>query len=370
MPGNDAGNDVDNGEIARLRAAVDDLAARVSKLETQRSVPSRLIETPVQRTGLGLKAINRIGALTLAIGVIFFFKYAVDEGLIGAGLGVFLGVLLGFVLLGAGEWLIRRDQSVFAQGVSGGGLAIIYISIYASFAFYKILSHGAGFILLACVSALAVFFSLRYRNPAIAALGFVGALLTPILLRNAASDPVIAFPFLLLVQFTAIFIAVRQNWAILIPAVAPLAMLAGAFIFEPKHHDWFVIFALCVSLAHFAAFLLAKIPALYVVAHGALLLAGLRVLDLEIAQKSAVRELASAILAIYGTALLAYGLARSSAINRVLGLILIGIVIAKLYLIDVWVLARIYRITAFVGLGALLLAASYIYSRSDKRRSG
>jgi uncharacterized membrane protein len=104
-----------------------------------------------------------------------------------------------------------------------------------------------------------------------------------------------------------------------------------------------------------------------VVAHGALLLAGLRLLSLADLQAGAVRELASLILGIYGTILLAYGLARTSALNRMLGLALIGIVIAKLYLMDVWVLARIYRITAFVGLGALLLVASYLYSRSDKR---
>jgi uncharacterized membrane protein len=110
-----------------------------------------------------------------------------------------------------------------------------------------------------------------------------------------------------------------------------------------------------------------RVAAAYVVGHCTLLLAGLRVLDLAAFQKGAVRELASAVLAVYGIALLTYGRARSSAVNRILGLILIGIVIAKLYLVDVWVLARVYRITAFVGLGALLLLASYIYSRSDKR---
>lgn len=357
-------------EIERLRTAVADLTTRVSRLESER-VPIPLKTTfPGASGGLGLKTINRIGALTLAIGVIFFFKYAVDESLIGAAFGVFLGVLLGCALLVSGEWLIRHDQRVFAQGVSGCGLAVIYISIYAAFAFYKILLESAGFVFLTGVSGVAVFLSIRYRNPAIAALGFIGALLTPILLRAPGSDPAIAFPFLLLVAGTSIFIAIRQTWPILIPIVAPLAVISAAFIFEPKHHFLFVCFSICLSAAHFAAFALSKLPAAYVVGHCALLLAGLRVLDLSDLQRSAVRELASILIAVYGTALLAYGLARSSAVNRMLGTVLIGVVIAKLYLIDVWVLARIYRITAFVGLGALLLLASYLYSRSDKRRTG
>jgi uncharacterized membrane protein len=360
-------------EIALLRAAVEDLSTRVSRLEAQRSAPPLQPVVETARTALGLKAINRIGALTLAIGVIFFFKYTVDEQLIGAASGVFLGVVFGLALLASGEWLIRSDQRVFAQGVSGSGLAIIYISIYASFAFYKIVIESAGFLFLTFVSALAVALSIRYRNPAIAALGFIGALLTPILLHNPASDAALAFPFLLLVQLTAIYIAIRENWAILVPIVAPLAALAAAPIFEPKHPTWFVWFAVCLSVAHFAAFFYSRVPgrtrnALYVVGHCYLLLAALRLLDLSVMGKSAVRESVSVLLAVYATALLAYGMIRTSAVNRILGLVLMGLVIAKLYLMDVWVLARIYRITAFVGLGALLLLASYIYSRSDKRR--
>ena len=38
-------------------------------------------------------------------------------------------------------------------------------------------------------------------------------------------------------------------------------------------------------------------------------------------------------------------------------------VVLKLYLIDVWELGRIFRITAFLGLGVLLLLVSYLYSR-------
>jgi uncharacterized membrane protein len=41
----------------------------------------------------------------------------------------------------------------------------------------------------------------------------------------------------------------------------------------------------------------------------------------------------------------------------------IGFVICKLYLYDVWLLTRFYRISAFVALGTLLLLASYVYSR-------
>ena len=57
------------------------------------------------------------------------------------------------------------------------------------------------------------------------------------------------------------------------------------------------------------------------------------------------------------------GVKTQAAIHRMLGLALVVLVVAKLYLVDVWVLGRLFRITAFLALGVLLLALSYLYSR-------
>ena len=39
-----------------------------------------------------------------------------------------------------------------------------------------------------------------------------------------------------------------------------------------------------------------------------------------------------------------------------------GFVVVKLYVFDVWQVGRIYRISAFVALGALLIGTSFLYS--------
>ena len=72
----------------------------------------------------------------------------------------------------------------------------------------------------------------------------------------------------------------------------------------------------------------------------------------------------SVLVACYAVLLVGAGVVYSFALNRILGLGLIGLVIAKLYLYDVWLLVRIYRIVAFGALGALLLLTSYVYSRN------
>jgi uncharacterized membrane protein len=71
----------------------------------------------------------------------------------------------------------------------------------------------------------------------------------------------------------------------------------------------------------------------------------------------------SILMAVYGVGLVVAGVALRSTVNRVLGLGLLTLVIAKLYLLDVWSLSRGFRITAFLALGGLLLLVSYLYSR-------
>jgi uncharacterized membrane protein len=70
----------------------------------------------------------------------------------------------------------------------------------------------------------------------------------------------------------------------------------------------------------------------------------------------------SILFAIYAVILVSAGVATRTAINRIAGLGLMGFVVIKLYLFDVWQLGRVYRISAFVALGALLLATSFLYS--------
>ena len=70
----------------------------------------------------------------------------------------------------------------------------------------------------------------------------------------------------------------------------------------------------------------------------------------------------SILFALYAVVLVSIGVATRSVINRLSGLGLIGLVILKLYLFDVWQLSRPYQISAFVILGILFLATSFLYS--------
>ena len=71
----------------------------------------------------------------------------------------------------------------------------------------------------------------------------------------------------------------------------------------------------------------------------------------------------TAILSVYGAALMAAGVALRMRAARLFALWLLVVAIVKLVVIDVWMMELVYRMIAFVGLGALLLALSVMYQR-------
>jgi uncharacterized membrane protein len=71
----------------------------------------------------------------------------------------------------------------------------------------------------------------------------------------------------------------------------------------------------------------------------------------------------SAWFMLYGAILLAVGFGRRSAFLRWQGLVLLAVSVGKVFLVDMGALSQGYRILSFLGLGALLLAVSFVYQR-------
>ncbi len=443
-------------ELSALRSAVQTLFSQIANLELRLSalernayrVPASAQPAPGTEPSdslcdqrdrrdqlesrLGLTIVNRIGAITLAIGIVFFFKYAVDNKWISASGRVVLGLAAGLILIGVADWLRKHGQRVFSQGVCGCGLAILYISLYASFAYYQLVPQAAAFVAMAAACVFSVFLSFRYDHPAIAALGLIGGFLTPPLLHDRQDHPWLLFSYLLLLDVCSLAIARRRRWPVLhvlaftgtaalfiawadtgnqpkvgigvfflcvffalfltasvqrlgaksataslylLPFNAFWALLATRLLAREQHAEWIALFALALAVVHFGAAFVVKGERrlhimLYIIGQAYLLDGVVRELytwaaqNVEpLARASFLSESVSVFLALYAVAMIMSGVARAFAIDRVIGLVVIGFVIAKLYLYDVWLLSRFYRISAFVALGTLLLVASYVYSR-------
>jgi len=223
-------------------------------------------------TRMGLTWINRIGAVTLIIGVAFFFKYAVDNQWIGETGRVVLGLIAGFAALAVGDILWRRGQKIFAQGICGLGVSILYLSFYATFGLYHLLPQATAFALMAMVTLMAGALALCYDAMAIAALGMLGGYATPILLSTGQDAPWTFFSYLLLIDIGAVALAHPRRWR----PLDLMAFVATAILYMEWFGDWFKpekqIVATAAALAFYALFAFVEWPWIF---YAAEVLAGL-----------------------------------------------------------------------------------------------
>ena len=97
---------------------------------------------------VGGKLLNRIGAFALILAMAFFLKYAFDNDWLNETMRVLIGGVVGAVLIGGGVRFHQKELQVFAQGLLGAGIAILYLSVYASFDFYQLVSQPVAFVLM------------------------------------------------------------------------------------------------------------------------------------------------------------------------------------------------------------------------------
>ncbi len=164
----------------------------------------------------GGKLLNRVGALALILAVGFFLKYAFDNDWLNETARVILGGAVGLLLIAGGYRFHGRQLAVFSQGLTGAGVAILYLSIYAAFDFYHLLPQPVAFFLMALVTAAAFLLSLHYDARAIALLGWAGGFLTPLLLVTTELNTLGLFIYLTLLDAGLIAILIRRRgWRLL-----------------------------------------------------------------------------------------------------------------------------------------------------------
>ncbi|MCM3703660.1 DUF2339 domain-containing protein [Paenibacillus macerans] len=173
---------------------------------------------------IGLNWINKIGILLIILGVGAAFKYSYTTWFSGymKGLAFFL---LGALMIAGGEWLFRKRKKIFALGLLGGGISVLYGSVFYSYFLLHIISLYAGFAVCVLITAAAVFLSLRYRSRTICSLGLIGGYL-PLLSYISAfglegGAVYAAMGYLLLLNGLILLVSFRKRW----PAVTYISFL-------------------------------------------------------------------------------------------------------------------------------------------------
>jgi uncharacterized membrane protein len=199
---------------------------------------------------VGGKLLNRIGALALIIGIGFFLKYAFDKNWISEIIRVGIGFVSGIILIFGGWRFHKKDFRIFAQGLIGAGIAVLYLSVYASFNFYHLLPQIPAFILMSAVTAYTLYLGIRYNSLAVSILGWAGGFLTPILLSTGHANEVGLFTYILLLDIGLLLLLIKKpRWDVLLPlTLGGTYILYFAWFFEYYKERDLILTVLFLSL--------------------------------------------------------------------------------------------------------------------------
>ncbi len=154
----------------------------------------------------------RLGILILVVGVGFFLKYSFDRNLIAPAARVAMAALAGLGLLTAGTRLLGGRYHVFGQGLMGGGLAMLYFSVFAARNFYQLVEPISAFALMGLVTVLAGGISVRFNSMLIAVLGILGGYGTPLMLATGGVDFVGLYGYMLILGVGVLGVCYWKNW--------------------------------------------------------------------------------------------------------------------------------------------------------------
>jgi hypothetical protein len=155
---------------------------------------------------------TRLGALLLLVGIAFFYRYAVDNDLIGPLGRVALGVVAGLFVLIAAELIREKTKTVFLQVLLGVGLAFLFVSAYASFGFYHLVPVPAAFAAIVVITLLGGALSVRHNGEGVLVLSLLAGFLCPILLSTGQDRPGALFAYLLVMTALGFFTSARMGF--------------------------------------------------------------------------------------------------------------------------------------------------------------
>jgi hypothetical protein len=261
---------------------------------------------------------------TLNAGLYFGAMYARLKSSQPDAIGL-LAVAVALAELGLARSVWRRDHqgAILAAGI---GWVFLVLAVPFQFAGYRVT------IVWAAESAALAWVGVRSReNRAVtAAMGLFGLVIVRLALidgRMTIASPIANARFLTFAVVAAGLFAgvwwIREGWR-------------AGFLFVAA--NGVLLWGLCLEAVSWAA---------------------------RTAPPENIRSFASASISVlaggYALALVATGAARAHRPARLLGMALIGLVVLKLYLYDVWLLAAFYRMAAFAILGTVLLLISYLF---------
>jgi len=373
---------------------------------------------------IGLRLIQFIGIVVLVIGLSIGVKYAIDLELISIVMRIILAYGAGIVLFLL-SLKLKEKYKIFSAILLSGGLASFYFTTYYSYSSYHLLSFGVSFGIMVALTLYAVYQAIVYNREEIAWLGLVGAYAIPFLISRNEERADLLFLYVSLINIGVVFLCIRKQWksvgrlAEIITWVLFLAWASTRYTADQQNSGFgfltffFILFAFNIAGSrminrkpfeiHDTYFLIMNQLALYL---GALFVFGSHFEDHNIAIITFLVSLICGLQALFyhstmrsevfntrmhallsltlfllfigfnwdgfivtllwlmcAVILFAWGFRSRSYPARMASIFLLGVTLVKLVALDSITFSTVQKVIAYLVLGILLLAVSFLYQK-------
>ncbi len=177
-------------------------------------VPELVPARPAQHLEavIGQKWIGWIAVVLIFGAASFFLKYAFDNHWIGNLGRVAIGVIAGLAFAWAGFDRHRKGWRYLSQVLTGGGVVILYLSVYSAFGYYHLVDQRTAFVFLVILVAEAHLLAMAYDARSIAIMALVGGFLAPILLSTGRDQYRVLFSYIGVLDLGMLGVVMARRW--------------------------------------------------------------------------------------------------------------------------------------------------------------
>ncbi|QEI09284.1 DUF2339 domain-containing protein [Pigmentiphaga aceris] len=162
----------------------------------------------------GGNTVLRVGLVLLFLGLAFLLRYATEGMDVPVELR-YAGVAAAAVaLIGLGWWLRKRNEN-YALLMQGGGIAVMYLTVFAAMRLHPLLSSGMALGLLVAVTVFSAMLAVLQNALGLAAAAALGGFAAPILTSTGSGNHVALFSYFALLNAGIFAIAWFKAWRLL-----------------------------------------------------------------------------------------------------------------------------------------------------------
>ncbi len=161
---------------------------------------------------IGSHWLNRIGIAAVLIGVSYFLKFAFDNNWIGPTGRVAIGLLAGIAVVVWSERFRSRGYNLFSYSLKAVGTGAMYLSLWAAFHVYHLIASEVAFVAMLAVTASTAALAIAEDAEILAAFALTGGFVTPFLLSTGENRELQLFLYVALLDVATLVMVARKPW--------------------------------------------------------------------------------------------------------------------------------------------------------------